>query len=79
MKSIHGHEVMQLISNNKSPSSKNELVAQIETAFGETARFHTCSAKNLSAAQLIDCIVARGKFEGSEDALTLDAAKICHH
>jgi len=79
MESIHGHEVMHLIADAKRAFSKAELVSEIGNQFGATARFHTCSADNMTAGELVDFLIARGKFDGNEPSLTLDAAKICQH
>lgn len=70
---------MHMIADTKLALSKDEWVREIGKKFGEAARFHTCAAKNLTAAELMDFIGARGKFTGSADALSLDASAICQH
>ena len=79
MKSIHAHEVMHFIAATARACSKAEWLLEIAGKFGDSARFHTCSAKNLSAGELMDFIAARGKFQVEGQALSLDAAKICQH
>ena len=49
---------------------KIDLVA---TEFGAEARYHTCSADGMDAAQLVDFLAARGKFRGSEAGFTVAA------
>ena len=44
-----------------------------------TARFHTCSAENMTALELVDFLTERGKIEGGESAMQVDASKICQH
>ncbi|CDL55139.1 FIG00731492: hypothetical protein [Klebsiella pneumoniae] len=53
MSSIHGHEVLQMMLASGESWTVASLEAAIRRRFGEEARFHTCSAENLSAAQLV--------------------------
>ncbi len=60
------------------------LRAQWERAiaerFGPGARFHTCSASNLTAGELIDFLSVRGKFFPAADGrLSVDSKNICGH
>lgn len=52
----------------------------IAERFGPEARFHTCSASNLTAGDLIRFLEGRGKFSPTTDgALSVDPRKICNH
>jgi probable metal-binding protein len=53
MSSIHGHEVLQMMLASGESWTVASLEAAIRRRFGEEARFHTCSAENLSAAELV--------------------------
>lgn len=53
MSSIHGHEVLQMMLASKECWTVASLEAAIHRRFGAEARFHTCSAENLSAAELV--------------------------
>lgn len=77
--SIHGHEVIQMIVDADRAFSRCELIAEIESEFGPGARFHTCSAEDLSAEGLVDFLVSRGKFHGDDQAMALDPSKVCQH
>ena len=80
MESIHGHEVIHLIANTNRTLSKAGWLNKINEAFGTDARFHTCSAENMNAGELLDFLASRGKLTGNDDALSLDQAKkICKH
>lgn len=80
MESIHGHDVMHMIAEAGRAFSKAELITEIGAKFGESARFHTCSAEGMTAAELVDFLMARGKFQCSDDqSLKLDASAICQH
>jgi probable metal-binding protein len=79
MASIHGHEVIEMIAAVGRPLSRTDLLDEIGRRFGPDARFHTCSAEDLSAAELVDFLVTRGKLHGSDHALALDPSKVCQH
>jgi probable metal-binding protein len=54
-------------------------VAAINARFGEEARFHTCSAADLSAAELVAFLAAKGKFIPQEAGFSTHESKICKH
>ena len=70
---------MHLIADAKLARSKDGWVDAIGQKFGAGARFHTCSAEDLSAAELLDFLMARGKLDMVGPALSLDARNICQH
>ena len=76
---IHGHEVMRMMLEAGRPLTRAELEAAILARFGPGARFHTCSAENMTAAEVIAFLDARGKFAEVGAKVTTDAARICHH
>ncbi len=76
----HGHEVLHMMEGNNY-STKQQLVDAIIERFGVDERFYTCSAENLTAAELVDFLAERGKFmpgSGSSD-FTVDITKVCNH
>lgn len=79
MESIHGHDVMHMIADSGRSFTKDELIAEIAVKFGPAARFHTCSAENMTAAELIEFLSARGKFSGTEQAMSIQPSSICQH
>lgn len=76
----HGHEVLHMMEGN-SYSTKQQLVDAIIGRFGADERFYTCSAENMTAAQLVDFLAERGKFMSTvnTDEFTVDITKICNH
>ena len=46
---------------------------------GESTRFYTCSASDMTAKQLIDFLAARGKFVSASGGFSTDPTKICDH
>ncbi|MGD7652095.1 MAG: YecH family metal-binding protein [Verrucomicrobiales bacterium] len=79
MESIHGHEVMHLIAGSSESRSRQDWVSVIEEKFGASARFHTCSAENLSVGQLLDFLEERGKFASRDGGVRIDRGDICDH
>ena len=79
MESIHGHEVLNMMIASGESYSKESLVAAIESRFGEDARFHTCSAENMSAAELVAFLEKKGKFIPVNAGFTTTESKICRH
>ena len=69
MESIHGHNVLNLIKEQSQAVSRNELLTNINHHFGDEARFHTCSAKNLSSDQLIALFLKKGKLEEADNVI----------
>ncbi len=76
----HGHEVLHMMEGN-SYSTKQELVNAITERFGTDEKFYTCSAENLTAAELVDFLECRGKFMPATeiDSFTVDTTKVCNH
>ncbi|MBW7893780.1 MAG: YecH family protein [Opitutaceae bacterium] len=76
---IHGHDVLDYIIASGATFTRETLATAIRAHFGADARFHTCSAAGMTAEQLIDFLIARGKFCGSETGFTVDPERICQH
>ncbi|RME68485.1 MAG: DUF2492 family protein [Verrucomicrobia bacterium] len=80
--SIHGHEVIEMMVASGRVWTVDTLLAAIRERFGPDARFHTCSAENLTAEQLIAFLQERGKFmpagEG-EDGFVFNTGRACNH
>ena len=79
MSSIHGHEVLQMMLASGECWTAASLEAAIHRRFGAEARFHTCSAENLSAAELVAFFEKKGKFIAKEEGFTTAENKICRH
>lgn len=77
--SIHGHEVMHMMLEAGTQFSKATLKQAIESRFGADAKFHTCSAAEMNAEQLIEFLAGKGKFIASDDGFNTTAEKICNH
>ena len=77
--SIHGHDVIEMITTSGRPWKREELLAAIDSRWGSEAVFHTCSAEGMDADALIQFLSARGKFIESHDGVVMDEAKLCKH
>lgn len=79
--SIHGHDVMQMMIDAKTPFTRQTLKESIIKKFGPNARFHTCSAENMTPEELIDFLTERGKFVENEggEGFSTNPDKICNH
>lgn len=79
MASIHGHDVLTMMIDSGEQYTEESLVAAITARFGEAARFHTCSASEMTAAELVAFLAARGKFIPLEAGFSTHESKICRH
>lgn len=77
--SYHGHEVMQMMLQTGKHYTRATLMEDIEEVFGKDATFHTCSAYNMTALELIEFLDGRGKILTMHDGFTTDPSKICNH
>ena len=80
--SIHGHKVLNMMVGNSYTEA--QLLAAVQAQFGEEARFHTCTAQDMSAEQLLAFLKDKGKFmpaplskQGAE--FTVDQTAVCDH
>lgn len=79
MASIHGHEVLTMMIESGEQYSEESLIAAITARFGDEARFHTCSAADMTAAELVAFLAARGKFIPKASGFSTHESKICRH
>ncbi|MDR2015992.1 MAG: YecH family protein [Burkholderiales bacterium] len=77
--SVHGHEVMQMMIASGKTWTRESLIEAIHQKFGATACFYTCSCDNMTAAELMDFLEARGKFVPRGDGFTTDESLVCNH
>ncbi len=60
--------------------TRASLRAAILERFGAQTRFHTCSARDMTADELIDFLAAREKFvEHASGDLEADPTRRCDH
>lgn len=79
MASIPGHDVLTMMIDSGEQYTEASLVAAITARFGEAARFHTCSAAEMTATELVAFLAARGKFIPLDTGFSTHESKICRH
>lgn len=77
--SIHGHDVMRMMVEAGRPFTESQLEQAIVQRFGAEARFHTCSASEMTPKELIGFLKVRSKFIVTESQLSMTAESICNH
>ena len=77
--SVHGHEVMHFMLEHGGQFTRQSLQEAIIGRFGADTRFHTCSAEDMTAEQLIDFLQAKGKFVASDAGFNTCEEHICQH
>jgi probable metal-binding protein len=77
--SIHGHDVMRMMVEAGRSFTESELEEAIVRKFGDQARFHTCSASDMTPKQLIGFLKMRNKFIISDNAMGMNPENICDH
>ncbi len=77
MNAIHGHEVLKMMLNSGKTYTRESLKMDILQKFGPKARFFTCSADDMTAAELIDFLEARGKFVPQGDGIQTSPDLMC--
>ncbi len=59
--------------------SEESLEKAIVEHFGADARFYTCSASGMTAAELVQFLKEKGKFMPTDGGFTVDSSKRCNH
>ncbi len=79
MEQIHGHEVLQMMMASGKTYTKASLAEEILGKFGADARFYTCSAENMTAAQLVEFLDSRGKLVRQGTGFQTSPDLMCKH
>jgi probable metal-binding protein len=75
--SVHGHEVLRMMIEADRPFTRDSLQAKIAEHFGENARFHVCSSRDMRAGELIEFLETRGKLRSAGFGWRVDQNEIC--
>jgi len=79
MNQIHGHEVLEMMLATGKTYTLDTLVQDIFAKFGREARFHTCSAANMTAVGLIEFLEAHGKLIQRVGGFGTSKELMCQH
>lgn len=74
---VHGHDVIALVEGASAPFTRATLTAEVVRLWGPEATFYTCSAEGLTAAQLLDFLLERGKLVDSGGELSVIPGRVC--
>ncbi|WP_067522148.1 YecH family metal-binding protein [Endozoicomonas ascidiicola] len=77
MESVHGHNVLNLVKEQEAALTKENLMSAIAEAFGTDARYHTCSARDLTADELVSQFVEKGKLVEADGMIQYHGCN-CH-
>ena len=70
---------MEMMLASGKTYTKETLVAEIVDKFGADARFHTCSAENMTAGQLVEFLNVRGKLVQQDEGFQTSRDVMCQH
>ena len=76
---VHGHEVMQMIHDAKSPLTQKQLQAQIEAVYGADPKFFACAIADADFEGILTFLKARGKVVEVDGKLGTDIGQMCKH
>ena len=76
---VHGHDVIDMMRSSTQPFTRESLVAAILERFGPEARFFTCSAAGMTAAELVNFFAARQKFQPAGGGFLVNPNRVCQH
>lgn len=77
--SIHGRNVLNLVKEYSEAVKREALNKHLEETFGRDARFHTCSAQDMTASQLLDMFLEKGKLEETSEGIRHLGCQCKHH
>ena len=77
--SVHGHEIMRMIDRAEPPLTRETLQREVDRRFGAGVRFHACADQNMTLADLLEFLGARGKFVEINGRLSTDLGAMCSH
>ena len=76
---IHGHEVIDVVSQHPEGISVDRLAETVANLFGADARFFTCSAESMSLHELLSFLAERDKIQLRDDLVLPGSSAACDH
>ena len=74
---IHGHEVMAMMTKSGKVYTRAELNTEVDMTFGENSRFHTCHDSCLTTDELINFLVSKGKCIETDQGVRMSGSNPC--
>ena len=78
-KTIHAHEVLNLLGNFENGVSKEELNLILTEKFGTKFNFTNCSGNKYSFNEILEFRSLKNKITTKDTKLFLNRQNICHH
>lgn len=76
---IHGHEIMALVARHPGGIAVEALAETVGAEFGAAARFHTCSAENMTLPELLIFLDERDKVQLWDNMVLPGGSPACDH
>ena len=76
---IHGHEIIELVSNHPDGIRLSQLASDVVARFGQGVTFHTCSAQGLDIDGLLAFLEVRGKVRITSGMVYPGGSPACNH
>ena len=76
---IHGHKILEIIAAHPAGIQRSRLVELVGAEFGSGARFNTCSAEDMSLAELLVFLGDRNKIEVRDNVIFPGGSPACSH
>jgi len=76
---VHGHAIIDLVSNYPAGIRLSHLMEIIGERFGKMATFHTCSAAGMDLDELLHFLEARDKVRITSGVVYPGGAPACEH
>ena len=76
---IHGHEILAIVGSHPEGIPAPALAELATAEFGAAARFHTCSAGNMTLAELLTFLVERDKIQLRDGLIFPGGSPACEH
>lgn len=74
---IHGHEVMAMMTKSGKTYTRSELNKEVDATFGADSRFHTCHDSCLTTDELINFLVSKGKCIETAQGVKMSGVNAC--
>ena len=78
-KQVHAHQVLDLIDQQPTPLTIEQLHTQVQAAFGDDLVFANCHDDTFNFQQLIDFMQLRQKIVVRDGQVHLNKANVCNH
>jgi len=77
--SIHGREIIELVIAHPQGIHLHRLTELVTTRYGESARFKTCTTRDMTLDNLLALLVLRHKVSIVRDVAFPGSSPICSH